>query len=133
MSVEVLFSELMKVPTATPPAPGHVAPHDGKTKLLSRDLIITSLTLRLKMAEQGCNEADASIQSIQAKKMSPTYERVELQGPDDPEKRVCRADENTETERGSLDTEYIDSLRDRPTKYLAKRLKRAGHHRYGQG
>jgi hypothetical protein len=146
MSVEVLLSKLANVPTAAPPPPGPVpgqitpqqaAQYDAKIELLtrdvkSRDLIITSLTERLRIAEQGRDEAYASIQSIQAKKMPPTYQRVDFQASEKPKKRVGRAPENTETGQDHLDTEYIDYLHNRPAKYLAKRRKKAGHHRQGQ-
>jgi hypothetical protein len=135
MAVEVLLSKLASVPaSAAPPQPQpQIHPHqiaqsDAKIELLtrdvkSRDAIITSLNDRLRIAEQGRDEAYASIQALQAKKMvMPTAEP-----PTREPRRARPAPELTETGMDHIDTEYRDYLQNRPQKKAVKR-QRSGHH-----
>jgi hypothetical protein len=63
MSVEVPLSQLATISVVPPPQPPsdvprqHVAQYEAKIELLNRDLVITSRTERLRIAEQGRDDA----------------------------------------------------------------------------
>ena len=131
MAVEVLMAKLANIPacpTVQQPQPQQTTPHqiaqyEAKIDLLnkdvrSRDLIINSLTERLKLAEQGRDEAYAQIHALQAKRIRPP--KVESDPPtlDRPRQPPLDA---TEAGLDHMDTEYLEYLQERPQKYRLKR------------
>jgi hypothetical protein len=132
MAVEVLLSKLANVPASAvaPPAPIQPHPHqiaqfEAKVELLNRDVksrdsIITSLTDRLRIAEQGRDEAYASIQALQAKKMPAVA--VESQSKE--VRKGKTVSEMTEAGMDHIDTEYLDYLQNRPQKRVVERKKK---------
>ena len=141
MAVEVLMAKLANIPAnAMPqqPPPQQVTPHqvaqyEAKIDLLnkdirSRDLIINNLTERLRLAEQGRDEAYAQIQSIQSKRIRPPS-HVDAPTLERPKQETMRARENDEAGLDHMDTEYMEYLQERPHKYRKSKPVKKSHHK----
>lgn len=137
MGVEVLLNKMANMPAAGPRAPPpqpemqphQIAQYEAKINLLnkdiaSRDMIINSLTERLRMAEQSRDEAYAQLQSRQAKTSKAKTQRhtkTAVAAPETPQKL-----EETEAGADHLHTEYMKYLREKP--HVKSHKKR--HHRH---
>jgi hypothetical protein len=127
MAVEFFLSKIANAPAATsttaPSQPqSQVHPHqiaqcEARTEFLtrhgkSREAIITLLTGRLRIAEKGRNEAHASPEAIQARKMV-----MSAAGPEEPRREGRRTkpiNEQTKAWVDHIDIEPREHLRDRP-------------------